>query len=394
MVGTLWNWQRREWPNFRFEPARLASLEAAFLRKAGEFSGSTRHVSVGDQSELSIQILSDEALSTSEIEGEFLSRDSLQSSLRRNFGIAGDQTSANPAEEGVSRLIFELHRDFDQPLTEGLLFGWHTLLMNGRSDLADVGRYRTDETPMEVISGPLHAPRVHFEAPPSMRLASEMRGFVEWFNSTAPGGTRPLPILTRAGIAHLYFVCIHPFADGNGRLARALAEKAIFEGLNQPILFSLSRTILAHRRDYYSMLEEHNKHAEITGWLEFFAQTMLAAQSHAQSLVEFIISKAKLYNRLRGQLNARQEKTLARMLKAGPAGFTGGLSAENYIRITGASRATATRDLQEMVDRGALRKTGQLKGTRYYLPFPMPAPANGRLFRPHPIPRQFYRFEN
>jgi len=263
--------------------------------------------------------------------------------------------------------MFELHRHFDKPLTEEFIFDLHRLLMNGRMDLGDVGCYRTDITPMEVVSGPLHAPKVHFEAPPSIRVPAEMRRFVEWFNSTSPLGTHPLPILTRAGLAHLYFVSIHPFEDGNGRLARALAEKAVFEGLNQPVLFSLSRTILSGRRDYYSKLEENNKNAEITGWLEYFAGVILAAQAHAQDLVEFVIAKTKLYDRLRGQMNPRQEQALARIFKAGPAGFTGGLSAENYITITGASRATATRDLQELVEMGALRKTGELKGTRYFL---------------------------
>lgn len=367
MTRPLWNWQRTDWPNFRFDAAALALLEATFLRKAGEFSGTIRHVSETQQQELSVEIISEEALSTSEIEGEFLNRDSLQSSLRHNFGLASDNRRVSAAEQGISRMMAELYRRFDEPLSDDLLFHWHRLLMNGRTDLHDVGRYRTHAAPMQVVSGPIHEPNVHFEAPPSANVPAEMAAFIAWYNRTSPSGGAPLPILTRAGMVHLYFVSIHPFEDGNGRMGRALTEKAVFEGLRQPVLFSLSNIILSRRRDYYSMLELSNKDGNITGWLEYFARTLLAAQAQAQVLVDFIIAKTKFYDRLLGKLNVRQQKAVARMLKEGPAGFTGGMSAEKYISITGASRATATRDLQDLVEKQALSKTGALKGTRYFM---------------------------
>ena len=364
---TQWNWQQADWPEFRYDPCKLEALEAAFLRQSGVFSGCIRHINEGDKEQITVELISEEARHTSEIEGEILNRDSLQSSIRRNFGLATDHRKIPPAEQGIAQMMVELYREFDAPMCDALLFRWHESLMNGRRDLANIGRYRTGSNPMQVVSGPLHHPKVHFEAPPSSAVPAEMKGFRQWFTRTSRKGRTPLPILTRAGIAHLYFVTIHPFEDGNGRIGRALAEKAISEGLGHAALLALSLTINRGRKTYYELLERSNKGNEITRWLVYFAQTVLDAQAHAQELVEFLIAKAKFYERLRGRLNERQEKVIARMFREGPGGFKGGLSAENYIRLTGTSRATATRDLQDLVEKQALGRTGTLKSTRYHL---------------------------
>jgi Fic family protein len=365
-----WNWQQSDWPNFRFDPAKLAALEAEFLRRSGVFAGALKHVGEDDRQQVTVELISDEAIHTSEIEGEFLNRDSLQSSIRRNFGLATDERKVPPAEQGIAEMMVELYRRFAEPLTDELLFHWHELLMRGRRDLHNVGRYRTGESPMQVVSGPLHEPVVHFEAPPSAAMPTEMRGFMNWYAETAPRGKNPLPILTRAGLAHLHFVCIHPFEDGNGRIGRAVAEKAISEGLGEATLTALSQVINRHRKRYYEMLEHSNRDNEVTAWLVYFAETILAAQAEAQALLDFLIAKTKYYDRFRGQFNARQDKAIARMLREGPRGFLGGLSAEKYIRITGAARATATRDLADLVAKNALLRTGELKSTRYHLPLP------------------------
>jgi Fic family protein len=362
-----WNWQQKDWPEFRFDRSKLEAFEGRFLHQAGEFSGSIRHVSREDKDRLTVELISDEALYTSEIEGEILSRDSLQSSIQRRFGLTTDNRRIPPAEQGVSEMMVDLYQRFDAPMSEALLFGWHQCLMNSRRDLATIGGYRTHSQPMQVVSGPLHQPHVHFEAPPSSALPVEMRRFMEWLARTAPTGDSPMPMLTRAGMAHLYFVCIHPFEDGNGRIGRAIAEKIISEGLGHPALLALSLIINRKRNLYYEMLERSNKDNEITSWLLYFAQTLLDAQAHARSLVEFLITKTKFYDRFRGQFNDRQEKVIARLFREGPDGFTGGLSAENYIRIGSTSRATATRDLQDLVEKQALTKSGVLKGTRYQL---------------------------
>ena len=362
-----WNWQQEDWPQFRFDSAKLDTLEAEFLRQSGVFIGAVKHVSDDDRQQLTVELMRDEAFNTSEIEGEILNRDSLQSSIRRNFGLTTDNRKIPPAEQGIAQMMVELYRQFDKPLSNELLFHWHELLMNGRRDIKDVGSYRTHDSAMQVVSGPLHSPKVHFEAPPSKSIPEEMKRFMQWFAHTAPGGKSPLPILTRAGIAHLYFVCVHPFEDGNGRVGRAVAEKVISEGLGQATLIALSQTINRARRNYYETLESSNKHNEITAWLVYFAQTVIQAQAQAQSMVDFIIAKMKFYDRLRGQLNERQDKAIARMMREGPDGFKGGLSAEKYISITGTSRATATRDLQDLVEKKALVRVGSLKSTRYHL---------------------------
>ena len=194
-----------------------------------------------------------------------------------------------------------------------------------------------------------------------------MKRFIAWFNGTTPGAKNPLPALTRAGVAHLYFECIHPFEDGNGRIGRALAEKSLAQSLGQPSLIALAYTIERKRKDYYAALERNNKENEITDWLKYFAGTVLEAQHNTLERVAFYIAKARFYEKLRGRLNERQEKVVALMFREGVDGFKGGLSAENYISITRTSRATATRDLQDLVEKGALTKTGELRHTRYYL---------------------------
>jgi Fic family protein len=366
----IWNWQKADWPDFRFDAGRLAGLEADFLRRAGVFSGSFLHIAQDGKDSLTVELMSEEAMKTSEIEGEILSRESVQSSIRRQFGLSTDHRRIPPAEQGISELMVVLYREFDAPVEDGRLLHWHGLLMNGRRDLAAIGRYRSGGDPMQVVSGPLHAPRVHFEAPPSVRVTEEMRRFLEWYARSGPLGAAPLPILTRAGLCHLFFVSIHPFEDGNGRMGRALAEKCLAEGLGHPVLLSLSATIHRERKRYYDMLERSNKHNEVTDWLVYFAETILASLAESQDRVEFLIEKTRLLDRLRGHLNERQEKVILRMTREGPKGFQGGLSAENYLAITGTSRATATRDLQDLVEKGALLRSGRLKGTRYRLAMP------------------------
>lgn len=364
-----WNWQQPDWPNFRFDSEALASLEARFLKQGGVVIGSVHHLGEDDRSLLTVEIISAEALKTSEIEGEILDRESLQSSIRRQFGLVTDHRRVGPAEQGIADLMVDLYRTYDAPISDAQLFHWHELLMQGRRDIKDVGRYRTHAEPMQIVSGSVHAPKIHFEAPPSDRLAKEMAAFCGWFNRNAPGGKQPLSALARAGIAHLYFESIHPFEDGNGRIGRAISEKALAQGLGQPSLTALSVMIERRRKEYYKALELAHRDNEVTGWLIWFADTVLEAQLYTQSWIDFLIAKTKLFDTLRGKINPRQEKALLRMMREGPDGFEGGLSAGNYTTITGAPPATARRDLAELVEWGALIRTGERKGTRYWLPF-------------------------
>lgn len=367
-----WNWQNPDWPAFRFRPDLLAEREGLFMRQSGVAVGTVRHLPDDERLPLVIELISTEALKTSEIEGEILDRDSVQSSLRLQFGLQSDARRARPAEQGIAEMLSDLYQRYEAQLTDETLFRWHGSLMQGRTDLRDLGSYRTHPDPMQVVSGPLHAPKVHFEAPPSASVPEEMHGFFQWFNATGPKGGMPLPAMTRAGLAHLYFETIHPFEDGNGRIGRAIAEKALAQGAGQASLTALSLMIHRRRKAYYEQLEAANKSLDVDVWLDWFADLVLAAQAHTLHGIEFLLANTRLWDRVRGQLNARQEKALMRLMRAGVDGFVGGLSAGKYRSLTGAPAATAGRDLGSLVEMGALRRTGQLKGTRYWLPHAAP----------------------
>jgi Fic family protein len=365
-----WNWQQADWPDFRWEEKIFAKAEAAFLRGAGVLVGSAKHLDENARQQLLVDAMSVEALTTSEIEGEILNRASVQSSIQRQLGFRSDLRKVQPAEQGISQLMVDLYRGVDEALTEDKLFAWHRMVVSGRTDLRDVGRYRTSGEPMQVVSGANYAPRVHFEAPPSPCVRREMGKFLEWFNGTAPGTTSALPALTRGGIAHLYFESIHPFEDGNGRIGRAVAEKALVQGFGQPVIVALARSILAHHADYYRALENANKTNDVTDWLRWFSAIALEAQYLTFAQIDFVIHKVKLLDLVKGRINARQEKVLLRMLREGPEGFEGGMSAKKYSTIAETGPATTTRDLAGLVEVGALVRSGELKHTRYTLNVP------------------------
>ena len=345
--------------------------EEKFLHGSGLLAGIAKHLGPLDREQLTVEAIGTEALTTSEIEGEILDRASVQSSIRRQLGLATDNRRVKPAEQGIAEMMVDLYRSFSAPLSGEMLFAWHRMLCKGRNDLKDVGRYRTNVEPMQVVSGPVHSPKVHFEAPPSPKVPEQMARFVRWFNRTVPAGDEPLAALTRAGTAHLYFELIHPFEDGNGRIGRAIAEKALAQAAGQPTLTALAATILVRRKAYYEALEAANKNLEITQWLAWFAGIAIEAQMRTEARIEFLIDKTRLLDKLRGDLNPRQEKALIRMLTEGPEGFKGGLSAGNYSTITGASPATATRDLADMVGKGALIRAGERRYARYAVAVPV-----------------------
>ena len=365
-----WNWQQSDWPDFRWDEKIFAKAEAAFLQGAGVLVGSAKHLDESSRQQLLVDAMSVEALTTSEIEGEMLNRASVESSIQRQLGFLSDRRKIQPAEQGIAELMVDLYRGVDEPLTEDQLFSWHRMVVSGRADLRDIGRYRTSDEPMQVVSGASYAPKVHFEAPPSTRVRKEMERFLAWFNGTAPVTNSALPALTRAGIAHLYFESIHPFEDGNGRIGRAVAEKALVQGFGQPVIVALARSILAHHGDYYRALEDANKTNDVTKWLRWFSAIALEAQYRTFAQIDFVIHKAKLLDHVRGRINARQEKVLLRMFREGPEGFAGGMSAKKYSTIAETGPATTTRDLAGLVDVGALIRSGELKHTRYALNIP------------------------
>ena len=363
----VWNWQITGWPDFRYDKEALAPLEQRFLMSSGEILGAVHHVSPSERDQLRINLLSDEAMKTSAIEGEMLDRRSVQSSLRRHLGLEPDSYPNKPREQGVAEMMVDVYSTYAEPLAHSILFRWHEMLLSFDKRLEAIGSYRRHEDAMQIVSGRLDRPLVHFEAPPSEQVPDEMKRYVDWFNRTGLGAEDPLPALTRAGLSHLYFESIHPFEDGNGRLGRALAEKSLAQNIGQPSLIALAFTIERKRKDYSDQLERHQKTLDVTPWLIWFAEVVLAAQQVTLDRVGFFIAKAHFYDRYRDALNDRQAKVIERIFREGPDGFKGGLSAENYISITGTSRATTTRDLLDLVEIGALYRTGERRYTRYWL---------------------------
>ena len=365
-----WNWQHPDWPDFTWDSGKLARAEVLFAEQAGVVIGARQHLGDGEREALIIEIMSGEACDTSAIEGELLDRDSVQSSIRRHLGLKAGRR-AGPAEAGIAEMMVNLYRRLTAPLDRKMLFSWHRMVMNGRRDLTDVGRYRRRAEPMEIVSGAIDHPRVHFEAPPSSRIPAEMGRFLSWFRETATGGKRPLPAVTRAGIAHIWFESLHPFEDGNGRIGRAIVEKALAQGLSRPVLTAVAGTLLKRRKEYYQALELSSRDIDVTGWLLWFAAAVIEAQRRALAQVEFVLYKARLLARVQGRMNSRQEKAVLRMFEAGPEGFVGGLSAGKYMNITGTPPATATRDLADLVALGVLTRTGERKAARYHLTVPL-----------------------
>ncbi|WP_340643978.1 Fic family protein [Phenylobacterium sp.] len=362
-----WNWQQDDWPSFSWDALRLQKAETTYLEGAGIAIGVSKHLGEDDRIALNVELMSHEAMDTSAIEGEVLDRDSVQSSIRRHLGLASDQRRAKPAEAGIAEMMVDLYQRVGEPLRESTLHQWHRLVANGRTDLADIGKFRTGGDPMQIVSGPLHRPRVHFEAPPAAQVRREMDRLLAWMRQSQPDGPSPLPALTRAGLAHIWFESIHPYEDGNGRFGRAISEKLLAQSLPTPAVTGMASTLLAHRKAYYAALERAHGTLEVTDWLLWFAAKAIEAQRRTLRRVEFVLAKARTMDILRGQLNVRQERALLRLFAAGPDGFVGGLSAANYMSITSAPPATTTRDLAALVSIGALLRTGEHKATRYRL---------------------------
>ncbi|HET6674403.1 MAG TPA: Fic family protein [Nitrospiraceae bacterium] len=361
-----YNWQQKDWPEFRYHLSGLDEALLAFAEKTGRVDGLLKGLPADVQVEAFIDMMVAEAVKTSAIEGEYLSRKDVMSSIRRNLGIgAAVKSGGDRRAEGAAALMVDVSNSFAAPLSEEKLFKWHRMIMADSGGVRS-GQWRTHAEPMQVVSGPVGKDRVHFEAPPSSRVSGEMKQFIAWFNETGPGGKRELrkPVV-RSAIAHLYFESIHPFEDGNGRIGRAISEKALSQGLGRPVLLSLSRTIEANKKQYYAALQAGQQSNEITSWVSWFVHTALEAQIQAEEQIDFTLKKTKLFDRFRDRLNERQLRMLRRMLEEGPKGFEGGMSAQKYMSITGASKATATRDLQDLAEQEVLVPSGGGRSTRY-----------------------------
>jgi Fic family protein len=363
-----YNWQQQDWPDFKYNSEELEDMLFAFAEETGYTTGLLKTLPEDIRIETMINIMVSEAIKTSEIEGEYLSRQDVVSSVRNNLGLNEKEDKVKDKKaQGAGQLMVAVRNTFSFPLTENILFSWHKMLLDQNTKIT-IGNWRMHNEPMQVVSGAIGKEKIHFEAPPSARVPKEMHKFIQWFNDTAPGGKKEIkkaPI--RSAIAHLYFESIHPFEDGNGRIGRAIAEKALSQTIGRPVLLSLSQTIEADKKSYYSALEIAQHSTEITPWMKYFLNTILIAQLQAKKLVDFTLKKASFFDHFENQFNDRQLKVIRKMLDAEPKGFEGGMTANKYISITKVSKATATRDLQLLTESKALLLKGGGRSIHYIL---------------------------
>ena len=349
-------WQADDWPHWRYDLEALVDPLAAVSRAHGVLLGRLADVGVGLRDQASLAALTDDVVKTSQIEGETLEPESVRSSIARRLGVdIGALTPADRHVDGVVEMVLDATGHSDTPVTRDRLFGWHAALFpTGYSGLSpiEVGRWRSDAGgPMQVVSGPIGRRRVHFEAPPAERLDAEMAAFLDWLNRASGE-----PPLVKAALGHLWFVTVHPFDDGNGRIARAVGDLLLAraDGGAQRF-YSLSAQIQRERKAYYDILERTQKGTlDVTEWLGWFLATLHRAIDQAQLALDAVLAKARFWQRVAGTpMNARQIKLVNRLLD----GFEGKLTSSKWSAIAKCSPDTALRDITELMERGVLRKS-------------------------------------
>jgi Fic family protein len=364
-----WIWQQPAWPEFTWDSDALVRPLGRVRQAQGEMSATARLLDPQLGLAAQQETLTTEALMTSAIEGEKLDPAGLRSSIARRLGLP---TAGLPAPsrdvEGLIEMLIDSTQRYEQPLTLERLHGWQAALFpTGRSGLHEikVGALRGAQ-PMRIVSGPVARERIHYEAPPQERLETEMRSFIEWFN-TPPAN---LDGLVRAGLTHVWFELIHPYEDGNGRVGRALLDMALAQDERRSTRFySMSARLMTKRDDYYSALERASAGSlDLTEWLSWFLDQVEAAMASSEWLVNAVLRKAQFWiAHSREEFNERQLKALNRMLDAGPEGFVGGMTNKKYQHLTGASAATGQRDLADLVEKRCLILTGSGRSVRYEL---------------------------
>lgn len=355
----MYNWQHKNWPEFKFDSSSIDSELMKFMLKAGELKGIVSALPESISTETIIQIMVSEAIKTSEIEGELINRIEVMSSIRKNLGLHVTQEPKDKNAIGLSQLLIDVRNTYKQPLTQSKILEWHKMLM-GNNKRIIAGQWRKGTEPMQVISGSVTKPKIHYIAPPSKTLSKEMKRFIEWYNKSEISS----PII-KAAVAHLYFESIHPFEDGNGRIGRAISEKALSQGFDNPIMFSISKSIEKNRSAYYEALQHAQQRLEITKWIEWFASIIINAQDDAEKTIQFTVKKVKFFDKYDKKINEREKKVINRMLEEGLNSFKGGMNVKKYISITATSKATATRDLQELVEMNVFTIKGLGRSTSY-----------------------------
>jgi Fic family protein len=363
----MYLWERPEWPSLTWSEQSLSGLLVGVSREQGRLLGRMEALGFGLRDEAHLHTLTEDVVKSSEIEGEELDRDQVRSSIARRLGMdVGGLLPVDRHVEGVVEMMLDATGNYDKPLTEERLFAWHaSLFPTGRSGMRKimVGGWRDDrEGPMQVLSGAVGREKVHYEAPPAARLPDEMAKFVNWFEQ--PNDVDPL---LKAGLAHLWFVTIHPFDDGNGRIARAITDMALSRSeSSRRRFYSMSAQVRRERKDYYETLERTQKSGvDVTRWQTWFLSCLLRAIEGAHDTLGSVLRKAHFWERFAMEpLHERQIKVLNRMLD----GMEGKLTTSKWAKLTQCSQDTAYRDILDLVERGALKKDpGGGRSTSYSL---------------------------
>jgi Fic family protein len=363
----MYIWERENWPKFTWQTDRIVAKLATVRHAQGRLLGRMEGLGFRLKQEAQLHTLTQDVIKSSEIEGERLDADQVRSSIARRLGM--DVAGLVPADrnvEGVVEMMLDATQNFDKPLTAKRLFDWHaSLFPTGRSGMTriKVGAWRDDaEGPMRVISGPMGRERVHYQAPAAERVAAEMKAFLKWFNADADVD----PVL-KSGLGHFWFVTIHPFEDGNGRIARAIADLALARSEESPQRFySMSSRIRHERKAYYDVLEQSQQGTlDITHWLDWFLECLGRALADSDAALSSIMQKAKFWERFaQAGLNERQIKVLNRILD----GFEGKLTSSKWAKLAKCSQDTAHRDIRDLIEKGALKKNaGGGRSTSYDL---------------------------
>jgi Fic family protein len=358
------------WPHFRWNTEQLATRLAAVRHKQGRLIGRMERLGFHLRAEATLQTLTEEVVKSSEIEGEILDRDQVRSSIARRLGMEiGALAPADRHVEGVVEMMLDATEKYSEAVTAERLFGWHAALFpTGRSGMSKIvaGAWRTEQSgPMQIVSGPIGRERVHYEAPAAARLENEMQAFLQWLEE---GGSID-PVL-KAAIAHLWFVTIHPFEDGNGRIARAIADLALARSeTSGQRFYSMSAQIRKERSAYYEILEQTQKRdLDITSWLAWFLDCLDRAFDGADAILATVLAKARFWELHAGRsFNDRQRLVINRLLD----GFEGKLTSSKWAKLAKVSQATAARDIDELIERYILQKdSAGGRSTSYSLVLP------------------------
>ena len=370
-------WQHDQWPELTCDLEATGPAIAAARRQQGEMEGKASAIGLDRKGDVAAEVLAQEVMATAAIEGEKLDPTAVRSSVMRHLGLA-DTGPHDRHVDGLVEVISDAGTAFQLPLDHDRLHRWQSALFPGGTrgiTRIAVGRYRDHSDPMQIVSGRLGNEKVHYEAPPSARVPAEMDRFLEWFASTTPAPGKPPKMdgLARAAVAHVWFESVHPFEDGNGRIGRAIVDMAIAQDQGSPMrLYSLSRQLLESRAAYYDALNHAQRGTgDVTAWVDWFVKQISAACMRSSQVIDRAIEKSRFWASHSGiDLKPRQRKVLQRLLDDGDGGFEGGLNAEKYMKMTAVSKATATRELAEMLAANLLWTRGQGKALRYLINVP------------------------